>query len=259
MNSLRRLFVGVAESFNPLKYKVLKQNSVKSAFVHFLFVVLIGVLLSSVLYYPALISFPNDVKSAFSGFETFRLNPDIETTEPVVILGEDYLVFDTNEVRSPNSSRYFVDGVHLYYDYGTKQRDLSRVGDLLEHKDLVFGMMNFFMVVLIPSFIVSFYILSLIVFFTLILILTIMFILFSKLFKKKANFTELVSSGFHAATFLSLGMVANALNTGLGLIILSLFVLYFLIGAISPSKKNDGNTKMKKKKEKTEEIEFDDD
>ncbi len=257
MNSLRRLFVGVAESFNPMKYKVLKQSSLRSASVHFLFVVLIGVLISSVLYYPALFSLPGDVKNAFSGFETFRLTPDIETIEPVLILGSDFLIFDTSGEMSPNSSRYFVDGNHLYYDFGTKQRDLSRVGDLIEHKDLIFGMMNFLMVVLIPSFIVGFYVMSLILFSILILVVVLIFLLFSKMFKKKVSFVELISVGFHAATFLSLAMIANALNTGLGVFILSLFVLYFFIGGLLPTKKS--NSSAKKKKEKIETIEFDDD
>ena len=203
-------------------------------------------------------SVPQDIKNSVAEFEEFNLNPTISTNEPVVI-GKNFLVFDTQNVLSPNESQYFVDENFLYYDFGSKRRELAKVGDLIQHKDLIFSLMNLFIIFFIPSFFVGFYALTTLLSFLMIVIFGLIFFMITKIIKKDVKFRDLISSGLYASTFLAIGMIANALNFSLGMFFLAIFALCCLFGALLPVRKmKSDNKKSTKKKKKEDEFGFDD-
>ena len=257
MIKIPRVLGNFVTSFNLLRYGTLRQASFKSSLAHFSFVILIIVLLLSMIYYPSVFSIPGELKESLGGFEKANIMLDFSTEEPIEI-GKKFIVFDSENIASPNSSKYYVDTNFLYYDYGAKRKELSNVGDILENKDMIIGFLNFLTIVLIPSFLVGFYIMSLFMVFLIIFLSSFVIMLILKLFKLKRGFLEIMNVGLYSSIFLFISVIARVLSFDVGRVFfIILFIVYFLVGTIIPSKKSPKKETNLKKSRKSKEIDDD--
>lgn len=237
MKSKPELLEKVLDSLNPLKYKILRQHVLKNTFRHFLLIMAFGVLISGLIYIPQLFGFVNEVKTAYNTVDTLQLNPVIETSEPVEI-GK--LVIDTQQQRSPNASKYYVDNEFLYYKYGNKRKSLEDVGNVRGFVGTLISSLPAILIVLIPSFFVSFYVFAVVLFLVSILFMSLLLKTVSLNLKKEKRlpFGELLSIGFYASLFLGLALIASAIKTNFGLYFCGVFMIYFIIAALQKPEKH---------------------
>ncbi len=251
MRPLKEHIASVADSLNILKYGELKARTIRLPLTHFFVVLLLAVIISGIIYIPTVISFSNSVKESLDSFERFRLNPDIETDSPAVIWSDDFLVFDTQGNRSANASRYYVDSDFLHYDYGTRRRELTRVGDIVENSDLLGNMILLFAFISLPSFLMSYFILSFLLIGSIVIssaLLIWVVTRFPRKKKRKASFRGILVCCLYASTILAIALLLNSIYSGLGIYLIIIFLVYSYIGTIQKVRDTEKQHKKKEKK-----------
>ena len=254
MERTKEIFKNVIYSLNPLNYGKLKGNSIKSALLHFFIVLLISVVVSGIIYIPSVISFSNSVKESLSNFETFKLDPEIKTEDPVFIWSSDYIIFDTEGNLSKNDSRYYVDGDFLYYNYGTNRRELTAIGDIVENSTFLGNLILLLAFVLLPSFLISYFIVSLLLFLVILFFAsTFIWILIKILVRKKNKpvCRDIVVSCLYSSTILAFALLLNSFLSGFGYYLVIIFLFYSYVGSVSKTKSKDHESHKSKKNKKS--------
>ncbi len=245
------MFRDIGRSLNILSYGELKERAIRLPVAHFLLVLALSVLISGIVYIPSVISFSNSVKESLVSFERFQLNPDIETVEPAIIWSADFLVFDTQGNMTPNSSRYYVDSDFLYYDYGERRRELSRVGDIVENSEFLGNMILVLAVILLPSFLFTYLAVSLLLLGSIVLLTSGLvwgLLRLTRKKKKRVKYRDVAAVSLYASTILAVSLLLNAFGVGIGLYLMIIYLLYAYLGSVQKSRGHEGHEMKRKKK-----------
>ena len=259
MERTKEILKNVVYSLNPLNYGKLKENNIKSAVIHFFIVLFVSVLVSGIIYIPSVISFSNSIKESLNDFDTFKLNPEIKTEDPIFIWSSDYIVFDTEGNLSANASRYYIDSDFLYYNYGSNRRELTSIGNIVENSVLLGNLVLVLAFVLLPSFLISYFVVSLLLFLVILFFASTFIWILTKIFLRKKNkpvCRDIIVSCLYSSTILAFALLLNSFLSGFGYYLVIIFLLYSYVGSVSKTKnKNHESHKSKKKKKSLGDIE----
>ncbi|MFW6230873.1 MAG: hypothetical protein ACOC32_02515 [Nanoarchaeota archaeon] len=235
----------VLHSLWPDKYKTLRLHSIGRGFKHFTIITACAVLLAGAFYLPDIFSVLSTVRTSSTKFSKFQLTPSIETAEPIIFgpKSDPVLIIDSTDNYSSNGSKHFVDDEFYYYDHGAKRKTLMEAGNLLDNRESIFRTLSLVAVILIPSFIVGFFGVTMLLFLSVILLISLLVkALFLNIPSRKVSFKELFVGGLYAAIFLALALIVNAISPGIGIYVSAVFLVYFIMSAFM------GAEKMKEKK-----------
>lgn len=242
MIDLKEIFVTIGKSLNPFAYKDFHDRSMRRSFKHFLIIILFGVLISGLFYLPELFGISSVVKQSLDSAEELKFNPVISFREPVVI--GDFKDFeskakytiDTDGTYNATQSEYYFDTEYVYYNYGKNKKHYSEVLDVLAYKTKIKNGLSLILILLIPSLFVSCFIGILILFGSIIFVISLLFTLI--FMKWQVSLQKMIITGLYASVILIISMVLqsikgsfnNFLTSGLTLLI---FVGYYLVAVLS--------------------------
>ncbi len=224
----------LGSSLNPWAYKDLQDRAIRYAFRHFFFVVLIGVLVSGLLYLPGIFNFATFLKDSLDNANELQLLPHFDLKEPIIYKngGKNIFIIDADKIYSPNSTTYYLDSNYFYRNFGSKREPNVEAFNVITYKSKIMSLIDVLSLVILPSLLVAYFI---VVFATMLsIIVFISIVLYMIFYKKRVGLQKLLTIGFYASIILIMGRIVSALRGDLKteLPVLGLFLVYYVVAIL---------------------------
>jgi hypothetical protein len=191
-------------TLHPKTYSDLSEVRVKKSFNYLLALLLASFILMLIVSIPALINMPEYLKEELNKFETFNISIDIEMSEPAMFTEKDpQVIIDTTTDRTElgREKVLITDEVISYRPYGkTRTTDISEFEDLTNKKEETAVFLTFLAILLIPSILITAYLMFLIKYLVIILVFTLLLFISVRIAKKDLGFKKAFNTALYAAT-----------------------------------------------------------
>ena len=191
-------------TMHPKTYSDLSEVKVKKSFKYLLGLLLASFILMCIISLPNIIEMPDYIKGELSKFDRFNISIDIEMSEPVTITqGDPQIIVDTvtNRTEMGKEKLLVTDEQISYRPYGkTRTQNISEFEDLTAKKDELSRGITFLAILLIPSLLITAYLMFLIKYIITILIFTIILFVGIRMIKKDIPILKSLNTSIYAAT-----------------------------------------------------------
>lgn len=191
-------------TLNPKTYSDLSEVKVKKSFNYLLGLLFASFILMSILSLPTIINLPESIKGELNKFEKFNISIDIEMSEPVMLTPEDpQIIIDTttNRTELGKEKLLITDEIISYRPYGkTKTSDISEFEDLTNKKEETSKFLTFIAILLIPSILITAYLMFLIKYLITILVFTLLIFIGVRIGKRNLPILKSLNTAIYAAT-----------------------------------------------------------
>ncbi|MBD3259379.1 hypothetical protein GF371_01985 [Candidatus Woesearchaeota archaeon] len=256
---LKKYFKKAGEQINPIAYHDLMQDKYRYVIKHFLVLLLLLTVISSVLYIPKFIILPQQFENEFQKFDTFSLDIDIATKEPVNF---GLLTIDTTATEPPEKRGIYItnDTVQVQFlPFTTPSRaKTSDFKDLTKATPTIKANLILGTIMLIPYLIFLMWFYHAIKFLLLILLTAAAAIIITRTFRGEIKSSYALKTCFYGSIFLMLELFIQPfssswqVNALVPYIIYAIFVIITLI-FLKVTEKDYHKYKKKKTEEKKEE------
>ncbi len=203
---LKRFLSDTLQSLNPQYYHKLADRRVDSALVYFFVLVITTFLLTAILFIPTVLFLKTDIEQGMLGINTFTIDADFETVEPIMIPTKDPLItLDTTNNKTLDTELLLITNEELYYNiFGEQGKTTIEKYDFSEHRKGAMDAISKFFFFLIPS-IATFYILAYTIkYLAIILIAACCAFALTKMRKSKIEFRQILSLSIYTSTVMIL-------------------------------------------------------
>ena len=141
-------------SFNPKSYRNLTNRKLKEAFNFFFLTVVLSLILFFILYIPYIFIFSNNFTEKFDQISVFKLDTEVEHTQPVQLASTPLIILDLNQENFTKGD-ILITKNHIYYKkyawFGEESIDLNQLADLKLHQQKTQSLLITLMVFLLPA------------------------------------------------------------------------------------------------------------
>ncbi|MBN2111859.1 DUF1189 family protein [Candidatus Woesearchaeota archaeon] len=191
-------------TMNPKTYSDLSETKIKKSFSYLLALLFASFILMSIIALPRIISMPGYIKGELGKFDTFNISIDIEMSKPVMITAEDpQIIVDTTTNRTTLGKEKILitDEIIAYRPYGrARTQDLSEFEDLTAKKEETSRFLTFLAILLMPTILITAYIMFLLKYLALILVVTLLLFIGVRIAKKDLPLKKSLNTAVYAAT-----------------------------------------------------------
>ncbi len=199
---LREMF----KSFSPKSYSHLATNSVWHGIKYLLIIMMIAFLLMAVISIPSLFGMPSAITAQLDKFEKLNFTADIEMNSPVMFTESDpqIIIDTTGQTMNMTTEKVLItDDFLAYRPYNKMVKiNMSELREVTNYKEDMSNMITFLIVLVIPSLLITLYMIHLIKYAVLILAMTIIVFIFSRLIKKDVGLRKSLMVAVYASTIM---------------------------------------------------------
>jgi len=230
----------VLTSLNPNSYKNLSSRKLADSFNHFFFVLIFSLIILVILFVPFTIFFSQSLKTDFEKIDSFVVDVNISSKEPITILRHPSVILDL-EKQNMTTEQVLINENELqykpYYFFGKRTVLLDDFKDLKAHQEKAENLLVFLLIFIIPALLVFFFLFFALKNLLLAIILSIIGFIVFKLTNYNINFSSLFKTALFASTILFIPEIVFLLFYPVFLITTALYVLLFVLGSWSVAKK----------------------
>lgn len=194
----------MAASVHPKNYSSLASNSVWHGLKYIMVIMLISFLVMSLISVPKIFGLPSAISSQLQKFDRLNISADVEMRSPVLFpeSNPQVVIDTTGNTRAMSSEKLLVTNDSLYYrPYNSIVRvELAELEDVTEYKESLSNLLTFIAVLVIPSFLITSYLVFLIKYIVLVLAGCIAVFVFSRLIKKDIGIRRSLMVAAYAST-----------------------------------------------------------
>ncbi len=205
----RGFFRTLLYSLSPVHYRELIEDRKRDLFSHFLFVLLIFIIISSILFIPSYSPLPKKLNMEFNKFTEFKIDTDVITTEPAHF---GFLTIDTPLKTPPENKKGVVisnEFIQIKFLPFIKPQLMKTddFRDVLKNVDIIVGNIVLFGLSLVPYFIMLFYFYQALKIGIMIIIFSMIFFFLTKMFDETFSYREIFRISGYASIFLMIELL----------------------------------------------------
>lgn len=209
----KQFLLQLLQTLMPHKYKRHSEKKMRQVFELYFGVIIIGVVLSFLIFIPVLKTQSSNVVNLIDSFDVLNITIDVETNKPVTLVNHPLVILDTNASERGNA-RYLLGENKLFYKkniFKEGERELITNIDLTSKEDKLEKWFFVIVLILLPAYVLSVGILT----FIISILIVLLFAYIARLIFKKKEYT-------YRACFMS------ALHASIPAILVFLVALPFL-------------------------------
>lgn len=191
-------------TFHPKSYSELSTRSIRKGFNYLLAILLASFILMFIIAMPKIIGMPDYIKGELNKFDKFNISIDIEMSEPVMFTAEDpQVIIDTttNRTEMGKEKLLITDEQISYRPYGrARTSNISEFEDLTNKKEETARFLAFLAILLIPTILITAYIMFLIKYIITIIVFSIILFIAVRIAKKDLGILRSLNTAIYAAT-----------------------------------------------------------
>jgi hypothetical protein len=193
-----------AAAFSPKKYSSLGMHSVWHGAKYVMIIMLLAFLLMSVISVPMLFRIPGTISSELGKFDTLNFTGDVEMSAPVMFTETDpqIIIDTTGQITEMTTEKLLITEDFLLYRPYNKivKINISELQDVTGHTKELSNLITFITILIIPSILITSYIVFLIKYIILILLMTLVVFVFSRMIKKDIGIRKSLMTAIYAST-----------------------------------------------------------
>ncbi len=235
-------FRKLGKSFSFFEYEELCEKKMHESFVYFLKLMILSTLIMFIAAIPSFIGFSNSIDKVMDNFEYLELNINASSKGPVLLFPGDkhkeVIVHWESNATEIEKSKVLVgeDRIVRKTFFGSKYTNLSGYSDVLDHKEFYKKAAVILMLFLIPSMIVGAYIAFAIKFILMILVLSAVTYIITRIIRFEVEYKHCFSVAVYASTIgILVAMISFPYNIQIPFIRIewigyALTLVYFIVG-----------------------------
>jgi len=194
----------VAITLHPKSYSELSSRSIRKGFMYLIALLFASFIIMSIISLPNIINFPDYVEGELSRFDKLNITIDAEMSSPVKLTREDpqIIIDTTGKSTELGEEKLLITNESLFYrPYAlTKTYNLSEFKDLTEKKEEVSKLITLFAILLIPTILITSYIMFLIKYAVTIVVASLLILIIGRIAKKDLGFKRSINTALYAIT-----------------------------------------------------------
>lgn len=190
-------------AFSPKNYSELSERSAKKGVKYILALLLASFIIMCIMAMPKIMVMPQYIESELANFEKLNISIEMETSTPVRITGEDpQIIIDSEEREAMGDEKLLIAGNYLYYKpYGaTRAYNISEYSNVLSSKKKVSRLVAFAAILLIPTILITSYIMFLVKYAITIAAFALLLFVFLRIAKRDLGLKKSLNVAIYAST-----------------------------------------------------------
>jgi len=253
LGKFRGFFMSLYYSLNPLSYKQLSTRPLTLSFKYLFLLLLLSFLATLILFMPILANLQGRVTGTLSKFSEFKVDANIETTGPAMII-PGIIVDTTGNVTEPNPvlvTKENVEWVNFKCFafrplclFSKKEEKISSVefrdSNILENQEILTKLVPFFVFFMVPAILLFLYIVFLVKYLLLITIFSFLAFIITRMLLFEIEPKAVLNTAIYSSTLMIVPEILNLrFNLELFYIPLAAYIAFFITGIFLIGKKHD--------------------
>jgi hypothetical protein len=193
-----------AYSLHPKSYAELSSRKIRDGPKYLLSILFAAFIIMSIIFIPKVLSMDDYISSELSKFELLNINISEEMSSPIEMPEKNpQIIIDTaDSSREMGNEKILIAGSSLYFrPYGkVREYNLSEFKDITSKKDETSGLLTFFAILLIPTILITSYVMFFVKYVVTILVGALLLFIGLRLAKKDLSILRLLNIAVYAST-----------------------------------------------------------
>jgi hypothetical protein len=194
----------MAASVRPKSYSGLAANSVWHGAKYLLVMLLIVYVLMSIISLPSLFGMPGSISAQLEKFNKLNLTADVDMSSPVMFTETDpqIIIDTTGQVQNMTTEKILITEDFLAYrPYNRVVKvNITDLQEISSYRERLSSLLTFLAVLILPSILITSYIISLIKYAFLIILMCLVVFIFSRVAKKDIGLRKSLMTSIYAST-----------------------------------------------------------
>ena len=206
---LRRVYMSV----NPADFEKLIHRPLSKAFKHFFLALFLIFIVMSLFALPKIITLSSYLEEQFSSFDTLNIDIDIEMNSPLIISERDpQIIIDTTNQSNLTTEKLMITKDFLYYKPYNKIKEINYSGfkNVLENKEKISNILSFFIILALPSILITIYIMLVIKYLFIAFLTTIIAFIIARIKINPIKFKKILKASIYSLTSMIIIEVISA-------------------------------------------------
>ena len=190
------------KTLNPRYYRELAEKEFTTSIKYFFIILLTAFFLMSVLAIPKLITLKSDIESSVLNINNLKINANFDTIKPISLPRDNPLItLDTTNNKTMDTEIFLLTNEKLYYNISGRYKEIT-LGeyDLTHDKEGARKTITLITLLLLPSFLLFYYLAYLIKYLLIIIPFALISLLFTRMTKNKVSFKQAIALSLYTST-----------------------------------------------------------
>lgn len=194
----------VLKALHPKSYSELSTRSIRKGIGYLLSVLLASFIIMAIISLPKITLLPDQIEGELEKFEVFNISIDTEMSSPIKFTESDpQIVIDTTgNTTVMGDEKLLITEDYIYYrPYArAKAYNISEFKDITEKKKEISRMLTFLAIILIPTILITSYILFLVKYIITIIAASLLLFVAARIAKENLGILKSLNTALYAAT-----------------------------------------------------------
>lgn len=229
-------------SLNPFNYGDYSEFPIKLSFNYLNALIFSSMILMLLLFIPAVTTWPATISSEMNKFSQFKVSTNVSTIEPLKFPNENPFLVINAKSNFSSDAPIIIDGSKIYYKlaWNRYNANFTNYSDVKLNKEKYIPVILTILALMIPSLLLGMYLWFLLKFLAVIVVMTTIAFVVTRLVKYDMQFKRILNIAFHAST---LTVIASLILIPFAIKTYALeyvpFFIYLIFGIISAGKDSD--------------------